>query len=95
MKDIVWYLLAGTRGGAMRARILLALRGHPRNAHQLAQSLGVDYSTIQHHLKLLVSHQLVEALPQKTRYGQPYRRTEYLLSLWDELHDIWDEFGKT
>jgi predicted ArsR family transcriptional regulator len=95
MKDIIWYLLAGTRGGHMRSRILYALQGHPRNAHQLAQKLGVDYTTIQHHLKLLLEHQLVEALPQKTRYGQPYRRTAYLVSMWDEYRSIWDELGKT
>ncbi|QCW01981.1 winged helix-turn-helix domain-containing protein [Natrinema pallidum] len=53
MEKALWYLIAGTRGGENRARIIRALEVKPRNANQLAEELEVDYNTVRHHLELL------------------------------------------
>ncbi len=50
LRQLLWYLIAGTRGGMNRARILEALHERPYNANQLSETLGLDYRTIRHHL---------------------------------------------
>ncbi len=67
----LWYLVAGTRGGPNRARILQALRLRPRNAHRLSEDLGIEYRTVRHHLDLLVSHGLL-IRPAGNSYASPY-----------------------
>jgi len=53
MEDLLWWLIAGTRGGINRARIIKELHSWPYNANQLAQNLDLDYKTITHHMKVL------------------------------------------
>jgi DNA-binding transcriptional ArsR family regulator len=50
MEAVLWQVLAGTRGGPNRARLLRAVDDRPRNANQLAEALDLDYKTIEHHL---------------------------------------------
>ncbi len=71
LKQLLWYLIAGTRGGANRARIIETLRGRPHNAHQLGEALGLDYRTIRHHLDLLVRNGLLTR-PAGDAYAAPY-----------------------
>src|SRR5437867_8270571 len=68
LRRLLWYLLGGTRGGPNRAEILRVLRDRPLNANQLAESLGVDYKTVQHHLRVLEEHGLVGP-SDKSTYG--------------------------
>lgn len=70
MKKALWYLIAGTRGGENRARIIRELDTRPRNANQLADSLDVDYNTVRHHLKLLRDHGVIDEGDQE--YGKLY-----------------------
>jgi DNA-binding transcriptional ArsR family regulator len=74
MEKALWYLLAGTRGGENRARIIHLLLDRPRNANQLADELGVEYNTVRHHLDMLVEHNVVE--PGGTDYGELYFPTD-------------------
>ena len=74
MEKALWYLLAGTRGGANRARIIRLLDARPRNANQLARELEVDYNTVRHHLDVLVDHDVVEAGGEN--YGELYFLTD-------------------
>lgn len=94
MKNILWYLLAGTRGGEMRARILWSLHSLPKNAHQLAQNLAVDYKTIQHHLRVLDENRAV-SIVNKDKYGAVYFVSEEAKGIWGEFEQIWNQFGKT
>jgi len=71
LEQLLWYLLAGTRGGWNRIRILDALRERPYNAHQLAELLGLDYRTIRHHLDLLTENHVL-ARPTGEAYGSLY-----------------------
>jgi DNA-binding transcriptional ArsR family regulator len=77
LRQLLWFLIAGTRGGANRARIIEALRSRPRNAHQLSELLGLDYRTIRHHLDLLVRNGLLTR-PAGEAYAAPYFLSPYL-----------------
>ncbi len=59
MEKALWYLLAGTRGGTNRARIIHVLDDRPRNANQIAEELDVDYNTVRHHLDMLLDHDVL------------------------------------
>lgn len=61
MEKALWYLLAGTRGGENRTRIVGLLDERPRNANRIADELDVDYNTARHHLDMLIDHDVVEA----------------------------------
>lgn len=74
MEKALWYLLAGTRGGANRARIIHALSERPRNANQLAEDLDVSYKTVRHHLDMLEDHNVVETGGEE--YGKLYFLTD-------------------
>ena len=76
-RSLMWYLLRGTRGGPNRLRILEELERSPANAHQLSASLGLDYRTVRHHLKLLEQNGAV-ARPVGDAYAAPYELTPYL-----------------
>ena len=71
MDQLLWYLLAGTRGGANRIRIIEAIAERPLNAHQLAEKLALDYRTVRHHLDVLTDNQVL-ARPMGGAYGSPY-----------------------
>jgi len=70
-RSLMWYLLFGTRGGPNRLRLLEELLRSPANAHQLAESLGLDYRTVRHHLRLLERHGAVTR-PVGDAYATPY-----------------------
>lgn len=60
LKRVLWYVLGGTRGGPLRIRILARLQDRPYNTNQLATDLGVDYKTVQHHVRVLVKNRLID-----------------------------------
>lgn len=74
MEKVLWYLLAGTRGGENRARIIRALDGRPWNANQLAERLDMDYNTVRYHLDMLIEHDVIE--PSGDEYGKVYFLTD-------------------
>ncbi|MFC4544434.1 winged helix-turn-helix domain-containing protein [Halosolutus amylolyticus] len=74
MEKALWYLLAGTRGGPNRTRIIRQLDDRPRNANQIAEELELDYNTVRHHLDMLVDHDVVEAGNED--YGALYFLTD-------------------
>jgi DNA-binding transcriptional ArsR family regulator len=83
-RSLCWYLLAGTRGGPNRFRILEALRVAPGNAHQLACGLDLDYRTARHHLGLLERSGLV-VRPIGRAYASPYELSPWLRAGFDEV----------
>lgn len=74
MEKALWYLIAGSRGGENRARIIRLLQEKPRNANQLADELDVEYNTVRHHLEVLEEHGVVD--PGGTNYGELYFLTD-------------------
>ncbi|MHA1637831.1 MAG: winged helix-turn-helix domain-containing protein [Candidatus Thorarchaeota archaeon] len=92
-KRLLWWLIAGTRGGANRARIISALHERPYNANQLAELLKLDYKTIRHHLSTLTKHEVI--IPQGDGYGAVYFLTVMMEDYYDDFNQIWVQFGKT
>jgi DNA-binding transcriptional ArsR family regulator len=64
-------MLGGTRGGPTRIRILTELIEAPQNANQLAKQVGMDYKTIQHHLRMMKKNRLVDTYGAG-EYGATY-----------------------
>jgi DNA-binding transcriptional ArsR family regulator len=87
LKQLLWYLIAGTRGGVNRARIIETLHRRPYNAHQLGEALGLDYRTIRHHLDLLVRNGLLTR-PAGDAYAAPYFLSQILEANYAVFEDI-------
>lgn len=88
MEKVLWYLLAGTRGGTNRARIIRLLDDRPHNANQLANALEVDYNTVRHHLDTLMDHNVIESGGET--YGELYFLTDQFDQHRDEFERIID-----
>jgi len=87
MDQLLWYLLAGTRGGLNRLRIIQALLDRPLNAHQLAERLGLDYRTVRHHLDLLTKNNVLSR-PTGDAYGSLYFVSGMMKSHMDTFNEI-------
>lgn len=72
MKQILWYLIAGSRGGANRARIIKTLYERPYNVNQISEELDLDYKTVKHHIKVLKDHNIIFKSSGKKKYGALY-----------------------
>ena len=82
---LLGWLIAGTRGGPTRAKIIEILRETPQNANQLATQLKMDYRTIRHHLKILQKNRII------TSAGNGYGTTYFLSPEMEENYDIFEE----
>lgn len=88
LKYILGWLIAGTRGGVTRAKIINALREAPQNANQLATLLEMDYRTIRHHLNVLQKNKLIISA------GEGYGVTYFLSALLEENYALFEEIMK-
>jgi predicted transcriptional regulator len=91
-KRILLYLIAGTKGGINRARILKSLKAEPKNTNRLAQELQLDYKTVQHHIDVLVEHKLIEPSKQDA-YGALYFLTPLMEDGYQMFEEIWAKIG--
>ncbi|SFR35616.1 MULTISPECIES: ArsR/SmtB family transcription factor [Halorubrum] len=89
MEAVLWQVLAGTRGGPNRARLLRALDERPRNANQLAEDLDLAYKTVRHHLDVLEENGVIESTDQN--YGAIYLPTDRTRTHWDTVEEIVDQ----
>lgn len=88
MEDLLWYLFASSRGGPTRAEIVAAILSRPRNANQLATDLGYDYTTIRHHLDILVENNVLNSTG--SGYGDVYLLTDAAKTNDEILEEILD-----
>ena len=87
LKQLLGWLIAGTKGGRTRAQIIESVRYNPRNANQLATQLNVDYKTIRHHLTILQKNKLV--IPVGTHYSTVY----FLSQPMEENYAVFEEMA--
>jgi DNA-binding transcriptional ArsR family regulator len=87
MKRLLWWLVAGSRGGANRVGMIRALKERPYNAHQLSEALGLDYKTVRHHLKVLAENNVVVA-SGKEQYGAMYFLSPLMEQHYADFLDI-------
>ena len=85
LKYLLGWLIAGSRGGVTRARIIETLRENPQNANQLATTLEMDYRTIRHHLKILEKNRIT------TSTGDGYGKTYFLSVDLEENYSLFEE----
>lgn len=88
MEDVLWYLLASSRGGPSRVRIVRAIDERPRNANQLADALDLDYTTVRHHLDVLAENNVVRS--SGGDYAAVYLFTDRAKAHWDTVAEILD-----
>ena len=91
-KRLLWWLLAGTRGGVNRARIISLLHKRPYNANQLAELLKIDYKTVRHHLDYLMKHEVI--VQQGEGYGSVFFLSSEIDDNFESLREIWEQIGK-
>ncbi len=83
---VLWWLFSSSAGARTRGRVLVALRTAPCNALQLAQQLGVDYSTVRHHLRVLTENGVIES--SGLHYGRVYSVAPHIEARWLEVERI-------
>jgi DNA-binding transcriptional ArsR family regulator len=92
MRKLIWWVFAGTAGGPNRARIVMALKERPYNAHQLAEKLDLNYKTVRHHLKILTDNNMITSTG-KNKYGELYFISNNMEENYDIFKDIWKELN--
>ncbi len=92
MKNLLWYLIAGTKGGITRGRIIDFLKKSPSNANKTAGILKLDYKTVKHHLEVLEKNGVVIPI-NKGKYGTVYFLSELMNTNIKIFDEIWDQFG--
>lgn len=86
MEGVLWYLLASSRGGPTRIRLLRSLQDRPRNANQLATELELDYTTVRYHLDVLMDNNVLRRAGDD--YGTVYLFTEQARTNWTTVEEI-------
>lgn len=90
-KMILWFIIAGTRGGINRAKILNLLKTAPMNANKIATVMNLDYKTILHHVKILSKNNLV--VKEEKDYGAEYQLTQIMKENQSTLEEIMQKIG--
>jgi len=85
---ILWYVFATTRGGPTRIKIMDLLIERPYNLHQMSRELGMDYKTVQHHVRMLEENRILT--PEERKYGSIY----FPSAMFDGVKDIFLEIKK-
>jgi len=88
-KRLLWYVLAGSRGGINRGRIINLLRAEPYNINRLAEALNVHYRVAEHHIRALEKNHLVSSAGEK--YGKLYFLSPELESRLHVFDEIWKQ----
>ncbi|MCL9814587.1 ArsR/SmtB family transcription factor [Natranaeroarchaeum aerophilus] len=86
MNADLWYVFGRSRGGPNRLRLVRALDHRPRNANQLAKALDLDYTTVRHHLDVLMQHGVVSKTDDE--YGAVYEPSESAREHWGTIEEI-------
>jgi predicted ArsR family transcriptional regulator len=92
LKYLLGWLIAGTRGGPTRARIIQALKDSPQNANQLANKLKMDYKTMRHHLEVLEKNKIITSVGN--RYGATYFLSQAMEDNYAMFEEIMKKIGK-
>jgi DNA-binding transcriptional ArsR family regulator len=92
LKYLLGWLIAGTRGGPTRAKIIGALKETPQNANQLATMLKMDYKTMRHHLEVLEKNKIITSIGD--RYGATYFLSQTMEENYAMFEEIMKKIGK-
>ena len=87
MKQLIGWLITGTKGGKTRAKIITTLKNSPQNPNQLASLLKVNYKTIRHHLTILQKNKLIIST------GDHYSTAYFLSEIMEENYGLFEEIA--
>lgn len=90
-KMILWSIIAGTRGGVNRAKILNLIKDTPLNAHKISTTLNLDHKTVAHHIKILSKNELVKKAEKD--YGAEYELSDLMKENHNTLEEILEKIG--
>ncbi|PJC50157.1 MAG: transcriptional regulator [Nitrosopumilales archaeon CG_4_9_14_0_2_um_filter_34_16] len=90
-KMILWAIIAGTRGGVNRAKILNLVKETPMNANKIATVLNLDHKTVIHHVKILAKNELI--VKAEKDYGAEYQLTQIMKENQSALEEIMLKIG--
>lgn len=93
LKRLIWFLLAGSRGGVNRGKILCLLKDRPYNINQLAEKIHIDYKAVQHHINFLKRNNIIHSEGEK--YGALYFLTPFFEANLEVFDEIWKKIGVT
>jgi DNA-binding transcriptional ArsR family regulator len=85
-KRLLWFIFAGSKGGHNRMKIIDLVKEKPYNINQLAESLGLDYKAVQHHISVLEKNNLVTKMGEK--YGVLYFFSNYLEANIEAFNEV-------
>ena len=88
---VLWSIIAGTRGGINRARILNLIKDTPMNANKIATVLNLDHKTVVHHVKILAKNNLV--VKAEKEYAAEYELTCIIKENQAALKEIMEKIG--
>jgi DNA-binding transcriptional ArsR family regulator len=83
---LLWWLFVGSAGGRTRVVVLKAIKEQPRNTLQLSQHLGLDYTTVRHHLRVLEKNGIV--VGEGERYGRVFFVSDAMEFHWSKFEAI-------
>jgi len=86
-RRLLWFVFTGLRGGLNRLRIITALKEKPQNTNQLANELGLDYKSIQHHINVLEKNNLI------SKEGEKYGITFFISTFLEVNMKTFDEIA--
>ncbi len=82
----LYSLIAIRNGGENTIRIIDEILNKPKNANQIAKSLGLDYKTVRYHLAIICDHDYLIQEKFNNRYS--YFPSEKLIRNLDEYNKI-------
>ena len=88
IRQLLGWLITGTKGGKTRAQIIKTLKKSPQNSNQLATLLKVNYKTIRHHITVLEKNKLVVSA------GDHYSTAHFLSELMEENYVLFEEITR-
>lgn len=86
MRQLLWWIIGGSRGGRNRLRIVRSLEERPKNTNQLSESLDLNYRTVQHHLEVLEENNIVTT--EGDNYGKMYFLSDRMQRNLDILEEV-------
>ena len=87
VEKALYWILAGTMGGGNRVRILKELLRRPQNTNNLSKTLGLDFKTVQYHLKVLEKNGFV-TFKGGGGFSKLYFPSKLVEDNIETLHDI-------
>jgi len=85
IRQLLGWLIVGTKGGKTRTQIIKTLKKTPQNSNQLASLLKVNYKTIRHHLTILEKNKLIVSA------GDRYSTAYFLSETMEENYELFEE----